>query len=287
MKVFSTRSCEHLIKQMRVDKGKAVFKKFTDGELYVRIEDEDITNQDVWLLAATPAPAENIMELFFMLDALSRLGAKVHLLMSYFGYARQDRAESGEALSAQVLFTCLRQFSYTLEQTIILHIHNPHLRKFFDFEDLILLDFFLPLIEKVDCIVAPDQGARALVQALAQKTGKDVFVMKKVRSEQEHIQTVTFEGDVYNKNVLIVDDMITTGGTISKAATVLKQKGASNIYAAATHGIFSSHACQIVQESPLLKIFVTNSLAQRHEDPMIEVIDCAPMLEHIILSSVL
>lgn len=281
MKVFSTRSCEHLIHGMSIDRGHALIKTFSDGEMFVRIED-DVAHKNVWLLAATPAPAENVLELFFMLDALSRVGAKVHLLMPYFGYARQDRAKPGESLSIEVLFNALQQFP--LERVVVVHIHNPQVRRFFDFENVILLDFFLPLVEKIDCIVAPDEGARVWASAIGNHSGKEVIVMEKVRAEQEHVGTITFDGDVRDKNILIVDDMIATGGTMIHAARVLKNHGANMIYAAATHGIFSGNAYQMVQESPISKMWVTNSLVQNPQSPKIEVIDCVPMLETIIVS---
>ena len=282
MKVFSTRSCEHLIDQMNVERGAATIKNFSDGELYIKIE-EDVACQNVWVLASTQAPADNLLELYLMLDALQRMNARIYLLITYFAYARQDRAEPGEAFSSEVIFRFLQQF--TIARTFIVHIHNPEVRMFFDFEDLILLDFFVPIIEQVDYLVAPDEGAANFTRALAQRTKKPVSVMKKVRSAHEQIKRIELDNGVADKNVLIVDDMIATGGTVCNAAKVLRDYGAKNIFVAATHGIFSGNAYEAIAQSQISKVYVTNSLAQKEGKPKIEVIDCSVMLEQVILSS--
>lgn len=282
MKVFSTRSGEHLIERMNVERGAVTIKNFSDGELYIKIE-EDVSNQEVWVLASTQAPADNLLELYFMLDALQRMNAKIHLLITYFSYARQDRAEPGEALGSEVVFRFLQQF--IIARTIIIHIHNPEVRMFFDFEDVILLDFFIPIIEQVDCLVAPDEGAVDFTYALAQRTKKPVSVMKKIRSGHERIERIELDNGVADKKVLIVDDMIATGGTVCKATKVLKDYGAKGIYVAATHGIFSGNAYEAIEHSHIAKVYVTNSLPQKEGKPKIEVVDCSSMLEQIILSS--
>jgi len=281
MKVFSTRSGQHLLKEMNVDRGAATIKNFSDGELFVKI-DEDVANQDVWVLASTQPPADNLLELYFMLDALQRMKARINLLIPYFGYARQDRAAVGEALSCEVIFRFLKQF--TINQTAIIHIHNPVVRKFYDFEDIILLDFFLPIIQRVDCLVAPDEGAVDFVAALAEEEKKPMTVMRKVRSGHEQIERLEFDFNVEGKKVLIVDDMIATGGTICRAAEVLHEYKAEAVYAAATHGVFSADAYSAVEHSHIVELFVTNTVPQEENKPKVTVVDVAPMLEQLILS---
>ncbi len=276
MKVFPTRSCYHLMPTLDVQQGAATIKTFTDGELYVRI-DEDVARKHVAVLAATPPPGDNFLELYFLLDALQRAGAIIHLFFTYFGYARQDRAQSGEALSCEVLFRFLKTF--TIEETKIIHIHNAKVREFYDFQDIILLDFYVPLAHDVDCVVAPDEGAGYLAHEIARRAGKDcVVVMKKERSEHEKIAHITIDGNLKNKKILLVDDMIATGGTISRAAQVAKEQGAQTVQVAATHGIFSGKAIEDLSASVIEQIFVTNTLVQ-HEHPKISVIDIAPMID--------
>ncbi len=182
MKVFPTRACRHLMPTLDVQEGLVEIKNFTDGELYVRL-DEDVQRKWVWVLAATPAPADNLLELYFLLDALQRAGARINLFLTYFGYARQDRAEPGEALSSELIFRFLKTFA--IEKTCIVYIHNPALRRFFDFNDIILLDFFLPLAQNVDYVIAPDKGAIPFATYIAQHTNKELVVCEKPRPEPE------------------------------------------------------------------------------------------------------
>ena len=281
MKVFSTRSCEHLLKNMNVDCGAVTIKTFSDGEIYVRI-DEDVINKEVWVLASTPPPGDHIVELLLLLDALECNGAQVNLLLTYFGYARQDKPQPGEAFSAAVLLKIFYPFSFN--QIKIVHIHNQRLRRFLDFQDLILLDFFLPLAQKADCIVAPDEGAHAVAQQIAKATDKSCVVLHKKRPAPEQVEIAANDNDIYDKSVLIVDDMIATGGTIVNAAQHLHERGAREIVVAATHGIFSGDAFDMIKQSPISNIYVTNSLLQNTDHEKITIIDIAPMLEPFIIA---
>ncbi|MGE0207064.1 MAG: ribose-phosphate diphosphokinase [Candidatus Babeliales bacterium] len=251
-------------------------KTFSDGEIYVRLL-ENVAKQDVWVLAQTAPPAENLIELYFLLDALQRENANVNLFLTYFGYARQDRTAYGEALSSEVLFRFLQTFN--IKSTKILHIHNPKLRVFYDFQDVILLDFFIPYAQEADILVAPDHGAQALVASIAECAKKEYVVMSKTRSSHEHIEKITINGTVKNKRVLLIDDMIATGGTIVHAAKILKEHGAVEIAVAATHGVFSDDAYNRIAKSAIDRVFVTNSLPQQ-EHEKVTVVNCAPMIEH-------
>ncbi|MEX0940858.1 MAG: ribose-phosphate diphosphokinase [Candidatus Babeliales bacterium] len=281
MKVFATRSCAHLLNQMNLPQGRLTIKTFSDGELYIKIE-EEVADQKVWVIASTEAPAEHLIELFLLLDALERAGAQIHILFTYFGYARQDRMLPGEPLSAAMIFRFLQNF--VIQQTIIIHIHSTRLKMFYDFEDLILLDFFVPYIDMVDSVIAPDKGAGALVRILAEHEKKTSRVIEKIRNTHEHIERMIIHDGLQGKNVLIADDMIATGSTVIKAAQLLKEHGVKDIYVAATHGIFSADAIKTIEQSPIKRVFVTNTIDQRKESEKIEVIDCAPMLENIILA---
>ena len=278
MKIFPTRSCYHLMPTLAGEQGAATIKTFSDGEIYVCIN-EDVRNKHVAVLAATPPPGDNLLELYFLLDALQRAGAFIHLFFTYFGYARQDRAQPGESLSCEVLFRFLKTFR--IEETKIIQIHNAQVREFYDFQDIILLDFFVPLARNVDCVVAPDEGAGYLAHEIARQAGKEcVVVMKKKRSGHEKIAQITIHGSLENKKVLLVDDMIATGGTICRAALVAKEHGAKTVHVAATHGIFSGNAFEQLHNSLIDHIYVTNTLEQNvgHE-PKVSVIDIGPMID--------
>lgn len=261
--------------------GASSVQRFIDGELSVTI-DEDVAGQEVWVIASTPS-SESIIELLLLLDVLQRMQANVNLLLTYCGYARQDSVRSGHAFGAQVFFNCLQR--YALQKTIILHIHNRSLEQLFPFDSLVPVDFFCTYAQQVDYIVAPDNGAWYLATTISALTEKPMIVMNKIRSGQ-HIQYLEYSGNVEGKKVLIVDDMIATGETIMHAAMRLKEDGADAIYVAATHGIFCGDALKIVRQTSIEKIYVTNSLVQRQQHPLIEVVDIGPtLLKSIILSN--
>lgn len=279
MKIFYTRTCSHLLSSIGYQAPSSV-TTFSDGELLVTVH-EDVAQNDVWVIASTPSPAESIIELLLLLDTLQRMKAKIHLLITYFGYARQDYILPGQALSVQVLFNCLKQ--YTLKECIIVHIHNVAVERFFQFTPLLLLDFFQHCARNIDCIVAPDKGAADLATTIAGLVKKEFIVMNKIRASAEHIETLEFDGDVRDKKILIVDDMITTAGTIVRAASLLKSRGAQTVYGAATHGIFSDEAITKIEKSDLDRVYVTNTLAQQHTSDMITVFDIGATLLQTIM----
>ncbi|MBI2774725.1 ribose-phosphate pyrophosphokinase [Candidatus Dependentiae bacterium] len=278
MKVFFTRSVSHLAHASGQEIGTIAFDHFSDGELRVRIQDE-VAGKEVWLVGATPTPAENIVEICLVLDALCKAGAKVNLLITYFGYARQDTMKKGESLSAAVLAHFFDQFS--LNRFLVLHMHNPTFQHDVRFKSIINDAFFDELAKQADIIVAPDRGAMQLATSIAERCRKKTIFMHKVRPEVDQVE-LSFEGDVRGKSVLIVDDMITTGRTITQAAQLLKDAGAQKIIGAATHGIFSMHAFDLIEKSALEKLYVTNSIAQHYQHSRIETISLVPFINELV-----
>lgn len=256
-------------------------RRFADGEITIKLE-QDVDTQTIWVVAATNCPAEHFFELMFLLDALSRAGASIKLLMTYFGYARQDRFFKGESLSAEVLFRCLRQFR--LERTIIVHAHSVLLHLYFDFENLILFDFFSEAIGSADILIAPDAGAARFVRILGNMTNKPVIVLEKKRSKSGEVKHQKFNTNVRGKQVCILDDMISSGHTIASAARMLADKGVRRIDVAATHGLMTDLSVAILMNSPIEKVYVSNTIPQLVSSPQITVINCAPMLEHVLMS---
>ncbi|OQA35637.1 MAG: Ribose-phosphate pyrophosphokinase [Candidatus Dependentiae bacterium ADurb.Bin331] len=279
MKLFLTRSCAHLHEQLAIQPSKYELTTFSDGELFLEIN-ESVQEKIVWVVASTPAPAENIIELCLLLDALQRAGARIQLFMTYFGYARQDRALPGQPVSAQVLFHFFDQFR--IEQFTILHIHSAATRTMHRFTPLVWYDFFAVLAHKYDILVAPDEGAAQLVQELARRTGKQALIMHKVRPRHEQVE-LQLNGDVAGKRVLIIDDMITTGHTIIKATELLKKAGAHTVSGAATHGVFSDNAVQLIEESALSVVYVTNSLQHKKLSSKIHVVSLVPLINELLL----
>lgn len=274
--LFYTNSSKHLVEKIRVRKGKFITKKFGDGEIYVKIN-ENVKNKKVWVLANTITPEDNLMELMFLLNALKALGAKVNVIFSYFSYARQDRiVEKGESLSSKLICDWLKGFG--IGKIFIFHIHSNRIKKFLKFESVIPHNLFGKIIKKFDILVAPDTGALENVKALAKKFNKEYFALKKVRPAHEKVKIVSGSYDVESKRVLIVDDMISSGSTIIAAAK--KLKNAKEISALATHGLFRKNSKTRLLQN-LKKIYVSNSLIQK-KSKGVEIIDISKHIEKII-----
>ncbi len=277
MTLFYTSSVKHLAKKINLHKGKFTIKKFSDGEIYVEVK-EKVKNKSVWVLASTNPPGDNLLELLFLLDALKREKAKINLLIPYFGYARQDRRKEGESLSAEVVSNLLKQAN----KIKIIHVHSPRLKKFLNYDDIIPLKLYYSIITKYDVIVAPDKGSLNLVKRISKKTKIPFALMEKIRPAHEKAVITKIKGKVKNKKAIIIDDMISTGGTVIAASKSLKQAGATEISVIATHGIFAADAIKRIEKSPIKKVYVTNSILQKQHFKNIKVIDLSKFIEDII-----
>ena len=284
MNIFFTHSTQHLIKKMNITPASFVSKQFSDGELYVKIEQTLDASSEVWVMASTIPPAENSLELFLLLDALVNAGAqKINIFFTYFGYARQTFALPGEARSAQLFCDILKKFP--LGKVYIMHAHAAEILKdFLKFTNVIDMDFFCTNAKNYDVIVAPDQGAAEFAHHVAQICNKEIVVLQKKRYKHDEVIIESVNGNVKDKKLFLVDDMISTGRTLIKACHALKKLGALEVSAAATHGIFSGTAYQNLQESPLKNIYVTNTLPNNNQGK-IEVTDISDYIKSIIVTS--
>jgi ribose-phosphate pyrophosphokinase len=272
MILFATRSAQHLAQRMTVQQGAYTIKQFSDGELFVRL-DQDVAQRHVWVLAATQPPAENLLELFFLLDALQRAGASLNLCISYFGYARQIIAEPGESCSAELISNILKQFP--LKQVSIVHPHSLLLQNFLPFTPIFDIPFFCEQAAHYDAIAAPDKGAADWATTIARACHKELILLTKTRPEQEQVEIASADGRTANQKILLVDDMISTGRTLVAAAETLINLGASSVAAAATHGVFAPGSQEFLAQSVLETVYVTNTIdqAQRKLDKKVTVID--------------
>jgi ribose-phosphate pyrophosphokinase len=280
MNIFFTNSTKHFANKINLPQSPYIVKKFSDGEIYIKV-DQDVQKK-VWVIASTQPPADNLLELFFLLDALERSGAqKINILISYFAYARQAVALTGEAGSAQFIATTLTKFP--LAKIYIVHAHAAHiLEGFLPFTNMIPIDFFCSVAKNYDVIAAPDKGAFDFAQTVAQQCKKEIVFFYKKRPEHEKVIIESINGNVNGKRVLLVDDIISTGRTIIQASKAIIDLGAQEVSAAATHGIFAADAHEKIDESQLKKVYVTNTLEQMSRDK-IEVHDVSKFIESIII----
>ena len=278
--LFFTQSTQHLSPFITPEATPYSRKQFSDGEYYIALEN-DMSKKQAIVIASTIAPAEHIIELLLLLNALQREHTSIHLLLTYFGYARQDKANKGEALGSHVMLNCLKQFN--MHDIGVIHIHNPALSQFLPFTPYTYYDHFALCMHDIDIIVAPDQGAYPLAHDLARTYNKQVLVLDKIRPHQEKVIVLPVETRMEGKKVLIVDDMISTGETIIKAGITLQNKGVHTIYAAATHGLFTGNALEKFEDSIIKKVCVTNTINQKQVSSKLSVVTIAPLIQEYII----
>ena len=283
MKLFYTPSTQHLQSSINLPAGAVEYKTFSDGELFVKIN-EDLKGEEVWVIAATNPPARNLLQTLLLLNALQRESAKINLLFTYFGYARQDKPESGEAASAQYICELFANFS--LNKTLIIHAHSAQLKNYLDFKSIIPYQLFDDQAKNFDAVAAPDKGASELAQTIAQQCDKGLILIEKERPAKEQVRTTKITGDVAGKSVLIVDDMISTGKTIISAANMLKKHEAKSVSVMATHDLMNKDSLKRVDESIINKVYVTNTIESKGSSNKLEIINVGPFLERVITEHV-
>lgn len=269
-------------------------KKFADGEIYLRIKEKPL--QNIFLLGTTAPPGENLIELMLFRNALKQFPTKkIFLAIPYFGYARADRPLSqGEAVSLEAMANFLDSLNF--EKIIFLDIHSQAINKFLKTPFLnlegwpLLVNYFQEEIfsrEKGDWIVvSPDRGACHLAQKVSKFLKIGFAWMEKRRLRPNEAKIIALHGNVKNKNVLLIDDMIDTGETIIKAAMFLKKSGALKIFAAATHPVFSKEAPQKLQKAIFEKVIVTNSipLSPKKQFKKLKILSISSLFKEIFLN---
>lgn len=273
MKLFAGNSNKELFKEIAQILGQKLgdveLKKFSDGES-IAVLKEDVEGEKVVIMQSTFGEVnEHLMDLMIMGNAaLSNGASEVHAVIPYFGYARQDRvADAGEPITTKLIVDLLQAAGFSSVVSMDIHSHATIDYCKVPFENLL---FFPTLVEELKgrdmsnfVIVAPDGGAFDDNKKYAEALNLQLCCIKKKRSAAEKIKTMELEGDVEGDNVLIVDDLIGTGGTLVKAAALLKKEGAKEIVVAATHGVFCGDALKNFEKSEISEVIVSNSITQK------------------------
>ncbi|NQU99922.1 MAG: ribose-phosphate pyrophosphokinase [Parcubacteria group bacterium] len=271
MKLFSGTSnkslAQKLARELNIKLGKIGIKKFSDNETYVNVR-ENVKGEDCFVLQSGSNPAnENLMELLIIIDALKRLKPKkITVILPFYPYRRQERkVESGEAITSELCAKLLKAAGS--DKLIVLDLHTEKVKKFFKipFEHLTVFDLFVDYFKKKKLkntiVVAPDEGASGINSKLAKKLGiKSCYIKKSRERKHDKVARMELTGEVKDKDVIIIDDEINTGGTLMKAATTLKKKGAKKVFFACTHGILSGNATSKLQKSKIDEIMITDSI---------------------------
>ncbi|QXZ09951.1 ribose-phosphate pyrophosphokinase [Comamonas sp. Y33R10-2] len=259
---------EEIVKHLGTTLGAADVGKFSDGEVAVEIK-QNVRARDVFVVQSTCAPTnDNLMELLVMVDALKRASAeRICAVIPYFGYARQDRRprSSRVPITAKVVANMLQAVG--VERVLTMDLHSDQIQGFFDipvdniYATPVLLNDLRQKNYEDLIVVSPDVGGVVRARALAKELGCDLAIIDKRRPKANVSEVMHVIGDIDGRNCVIMDDMIDTAGTLVKAAEVLKQRGAKNVYAYCSHPIFSGPAIErIGNGSALDEVVVTNTI---------------------------
>jgi ribose-phosphate pyrophosphokinase len=268
--------------------GEIELKRFSDGEIWVKFR-ENIRGQDVFIIQSTNPPTDNLMELLIMIDAARRASSNtITAVIPYFGYARQDRKDQPRvAITAKLMANLLTVAG--ADRIITMDLHAAQIQGFFDipFDHLYGSSVFKEHIEHLHkklVVVSPDVGGIKIARAYAKLLDTALVVIDKRRPKQNMAEVVNIIGDVKNKDILIVDDLIDTAGTFIGAVESLKNEGAKNIYGAVTHAVLSGEAIDRINKSELLKLYVTDSIniGKKNTSDKIEIISSCGLFAEAI-----
>ncbi|MFV4960523.1 ribose-phosphate diphosphokinase [Lactobacillus delbrueckii subsp. allosunkii] len=276
IKLFALNSnkplAEKIAKQMGLKLSTSSVVRFSDGEIQVDIDDS-VRGKDVFLIQSTSAPVnDNLMELLIMIDAVRRASAaSVNIVLPYYGYARQDRkTRAREPITAKLVADMIQAAG--ADRVLSLDLHAPQIQGFFDIpvDNLmgapLLADYFLSNhLEEDAVVVSPDHGGVTRARKLAEFLGTSIAIVDKRRPKANVAETMNIIGDVKGKRAILIDDMIDTAGTITLAAQALKDAGATEVYACATHAVLSGPAVDRLNNSVIKSLVLTDSIQQPAE----------------------
>lgn len=267
--------------------GAIVCKDFADGELYVHY-DESIRGADLYVIQSTCPPAENTMELLLLIDAARRASAsRITAVIPYFGYARQERKDQPRvAIAAKLMANLLTTAG--IDRVLTMDLHAPQIQGFFDVpvDHLYGSTVFVERVKQMGLenliVVAPDVGAIKAARSYAKRLGCDLAVIDKRRPTQNASEVVNIIGDVAGRNVLLIDDIVDTAGTITNAAGALKKAGALDVVACCTHALLSGPAVDRIEASEISRFLVTDTVPLRRASSRIEVVSVAEVFADAI-----
>ena len=293
VKFFTGSNTKHLANKIAKSFGSNISSssivRFSDGEFEPSF-DETIRGSDVFLIQSTIPPADNLMELLLMIDAARRASAyKINAVIPYFGYARQDkkgkpRVPIGAKLIANLLTTA------GADRVMTMDLHADQIQGFFDkpVDHLYSSAVFIPYIQSLKLpnltIAAPDMGGSNRANTYAKFLNSEMVVCYKHREKANEVGKMMLIGDVTGKDIVIVDDMVDTAGTLTKAAELMKNLGANSVRAICTHGVFSGPAYQRIDDSILEEIVVTDTIPKDHKSNKVNVLSIANLFANSIAS---
>ena len=290
--LFSGTANEELSKEIAkyldMPLSKSNIKRFSDGEISVQIS-ESVRGKDVFIIQPTSAPVNvNLMELLIMTDALKRSSAKsITAVVPYYGYARQDRKAAPRVpITAKLVANLMETAGITRMVTV--DLHASQIQGFFDipvdnlYGAILFMDYIRAKNFKNPVIASPDVGGVARARYFAKELGLDMVIVDKRREKANEADVMNIIGEVKGKDVIFIDDMIDTAGTMTKGAKALKDLGANSVMACCTHPVLSGPAYDRIENGDLDELVISNTIPLKKESKKIKMLSTAPMLGEVI-----
>ena len=285
-KVFSCTQSEDLAikiaEKFGISMGNVTFSHYSDGEFQPSFE-ESVRGSRVFIIGSTHPSSDNLMEMLLMLDAAKRASARhITAVLPYFGWARQDRKDKPRVpIGAKMIAKLLETAGAT--RIITMDLHADQIQGFFEkpVDHLFASTIFVPYLQNLNLdnltIASPDMGGSKRAYAYSKFLKSDVVICYKQRQKANVISHMELIGDVQGKNVVLVDDMVDTAGTLTKAAELMLERGAKSVRAVCTHGILSGSAHERIENSSLEELIITDSIPSKKDSPKIKILSCAEL----------
>lgn len=278
---------DKIAKKFGSELGKSTVTVFSDGEFQPSFE-ETVRGCKVFIIQSTFPPVENLMELLLMADAAKRASAhEVIAVIPYFGWARQDRKDKPRvSIGAKLVADMLNASG--VDRVMTMDLHADQIQGFFNMhvDHIYASTIFVPYVKNLNLsdmvVAAPDMGGTKRANAYSRFLGTEMAVCYKLRKKANVVEHITVIGEIENKNVIIVDDMIDTAGTICLASEMMMNKGAKSVRVVATHPVFSGNAYEKINNSVITEVIVSDSIPLKEQSPKIKVITIADLFADII-----
>lgn len=272
---------EQIVKHYGTEIGDSSVTRFSDGEFEPRF-DTSVRGKDVFIVQSTFQPSDNLLELLLMVDAAKRASAKqVTAVIPYFGFARQDRKDKSRvSIGAKLMANLLTAAG--VDRVVTMDLHAGQIQGFFDVpvDHLYASTIFVPYLRNLNIqdllIAAPDMGGTKRAKSYAKFLNADIAICHKTRTRANVVDSMEIIGDVTGKNVIIVDDMIDTAGTITMAADLVMAKGAKSVRALSTHAVCSGPAWERIENSAIQELIITDTIPHFNVSKKVTVLSCAP-----------
>lgn len=291
IKIFAGQNsrdlAEKIAKSYGIELGKTSFLKFSDGEFQPCYE-ETVRGNYIFIVQSTYMPTDNLFELLLMIDAARRASAyKIVAVIPYFGFARQDRKDKPRvSIGAKMVANLLGAVG--VDRVVTMDLHADQIQGFFDtpVDHLYASAIFLPYIVNMNLdnlvVASPDMGGTKRANTYAKFLKAPMVISYKSREKANIVGEMKVIGDIKDKNVIILDDMIDTAGTLSKAANIIKEGGAKSVRAFATHAVLSGPAYERIENSALTEVIVTDSIPLKQKSDKIKVLSIADIFADVI-----